>query len=1059
MPAPLLAKLSRPRTSGVSPRERLFSRLDECLEHPAAWIAGPPGAGKTTLVASYVDARSLPTLWYQVDAGDHDPATFFYYFGLGAQNAGLSKKTRLPLLTPEYLPDLCGFTRRYFRALFQALSVPRLLIFDNLHEAPETSPLHGLVGTALGEMPAGFNAILISRESPAAAHARLCATRTMAEMGWDELKLNAEEAARMAAAQGIDPDGIDALIQRCDGWAAGLTLLLAQARATGSIADTPESPQALFDYFAAELFDTLPLPAQRVLLSTALLPSMSVPMARALSHCDEAGAILESLHRRHLFTDRTTSSTPSYRYHALFRQFLETRMRATLQEVECLRLQRDSARLLEQAEQAGTALQLYLAAGEHDAAVRLVLGAAPGLAIQGRLQTLSAWIDALPRPLIEALPWLAYWQGICRLGANPAQARDRLEGAFDGFAAANDVAGRALAAAAIIETHMMEWGDFRQTRRWTGELLRLLGLQSAFPDVRIELRALGSLIGAIVTVDPAHPRLADITARTVTLLGGTSDVNARITAACMLLHYYTCFADADAGAKLVAQMRPLLSDAQLLPLHRCHWLHMEATYFQLLRYDGRLGNAAMDAALDIAQANGLGFLALVLRCHAAQFRLEALDSKGAVELLAQVTPALAGSRYDAAVHEGLQSWIALDQGRHVAAVAHARRHVEACMKTGGSHPTMMALLWLANALAASGEAVQAVEMLQRSRQANVVRVPMGEFSADLVEADIRLAGHCVDETEALLRRGLALGRRECLFNTLQWLPRQMSRLCAFALEHDIETGFASQLIRLRRIDPPSPDAVAWPWPLKIRCLGAFEILEDDEPLRFEGKAQRKPLTLLKALVVLGGVNVPEDKLIDIVWAAPFEGDAQKVFDIAVHRLRKLLGNDKALLVGDRRVSLNRELVWVDLLALERLLAAVVPLAPTALPDVAELERAAPMILKLYRGGVLDGEPDAAWLLPTRNRIKGRLQRFVARLAGHYECAGQWARAAELYERGIDIDPLAEGWYAGLMACLREQGRRAEAIEAFRRCSQMLSVTLAIKPGAATEALYRSLLAD
>jgi DNA-binding SARP family transcriptional activator len=175
-------------------------------------------------------------------------------------------------------------------------------------------------------------------------------------------------------------------------------------------------------------------------------------------------------------------------------------------------------------------------------------------------------------------------------------------------------------------------------------------------------------------------------------------------------------------------------------------------------------------------------------------------------------------------------------------------------------------------------------------------------------------------------------------------------------------------------------------------------------------------------------------------------------------LRKLLGNDKALLVGDRRVSLNLELVWVDLLALERLLAAVVPLAPTAPPDVAELEHAAPMILKLYRGGVLDGEPDAAWLLPTRNRIKGRLQRFVARLAGHYECAGQWARAAELYERGIDIDPLAEGWYARLMACLREQGRRAEAIEAFRRCSQMLSVTLAIKPGAATEALYRSLLA-
>lgn len=54
-----LAKLSRPRLHSPVARERLFALLDTERAHPLVWVAGPPGAGKTTLVASYCVARRL----------------------------------------------------------------------------------------------------------------------------------------------------------------------------------------------------------------------------------------------------------------------------------------------------------------------------------------------------------------------------------------------------------------------------------------------------------------------------------------------------------------------------------------------------------------------------------------------------------------------------------------------------------------------------------------------------------------------------------------------------------------------------------------------------------------------------------------------------------------------------------------------------------------------------------------------------------------------------------------------------------------------------------------
>src|SRR6476661_977684 len=166
-----LAKLTRPRLYRSLQRERLFRWLDNACACQAAWITAPPGSGKTALVSSYIEARDLPAIWYQVDSGDADPASFFYYLASAVQS--LSGNERLPLLAPEYLADLEGFSRRFFRELFSRLPQRCVLAFDNYHVVPPASVLHEIMRTAIDEVPPDAAIIITSRLEPPAAFSRL----------------------------------------------------------------------------------------------------------------------------------------------------------------------------------------------------------------------------------------------------------------------------------------------------------------------------------------------------------------------------------------------------------------------------------------------------------------------------------------------------------------------------------------------------------------------------------------------------------------------------------------------------------------------------------------------------------------------------------------------------------------------------------------------------------------------------------------------------------------------------------------------------------------------
>lgn len=1047
---PQLAKLTRPRLHKAVARERLFELLDEKREHPVVWIVGPPGAGKTTLAASYLEEADVPAIWYQIDPGDGDPATFFFYLKQAIEAVAKRKTRPLPLLTPEYLPDLQGFARRFLRDGFARLPDEAILVFDNYHDIAADSALHAAFIAALAEVPPGSNVIVLSRAAPPPGFAGALVNQTIALVSWEDLRLTAEETTAIAASRGItDKSLLRTLQEQSTGWIAGVTLMLERLRRGKGLESLQgaEALETVFDYFAGLIFEHASEEMRDVLMKTAFLPRMSASLAEAVAGKRNAIGHIEELHRRHLFTDRSVGNEITYQYHALFRAFLRSRAVVIYTIEEQHEIAQRAASCLAAAGQIENAFALYAEAEDWDAAEQLLVESAGNLIAQGRWQTLAQWVETLPKDRLDANPWVRYWLGRSMTLVDPASARPALEIAYQAFVDTGDEIGQLLSATTILEGIYFEFENLKPMDPWIERVVALLERDVRPPTREDDLRANSVVMMGATFRAPRHSMLESCLRRVFDLLKEPFESNLKVAAASMLHAYSNVAMDARAERTASIIARPLLDSKDLSPQRALFYWSSEG-YSHYVR--GRYAQAfeCFDAADAIASEQAFQDANAIL----ANFRRGLCERRAGLLDEAEATMRRAESLLIPATgyHHGgftlLRAVVAFDRGNTQHAIETILEAYRAYDDSGFFNGIVTVGTVASNMAIAGGRFDVADEILGRLRGEGYGTIAENYLAAIVLnQAWLAHRRGNSGSRDILLDDAIRRARMEGARARFHWYPNALAELLPIALASGIETDMARALARELSVVPHPPDLEDWPWPVKVYTLGRFELLVEGNCPDYSRKIPRKVLALLKAIIAFGGIDVSEQKLTDALWPDDDGDAARRSLTATLHRLRKLLVKGDAIRQTGGEITLYRQCCWVDAYAFQ-----------DRVDRVSNDSEGFGEAIKLYRGAFLAQEEGTPWAVAARERLRAKFIHAVSKLGVSLEESGRYESASEHYARGIDADNLVESFYQGLMRCYENLDRRSEAASAYRRLRQTLSVTLGIQPSTESQRLFETL---
>jgi len=903
------SKFSPPSSKRWLIRQRLFDRLDSFSEATSVWIAGQAGFGKTVLTASYLHSKNRPVLWLRLDRRDCEPSTFFYNLRDAAIQLGVADERALPLLTTEYVGGEQIYARNFIESLFAQTPKGLAVVLDDFHEIGESCLTARLLPDLLHSVPLGHSVYVLSRNAPHSQASRLIANQQMSVLMESELRLTLDETSALLECLPVHDIDFGTLYEQTRGWPAAVVLMSKKQSSSIPSTDTlPGGRNALFDYLVTELLDGMEQERRRFLLAMSIIPEFDPGLVGEMFGDLNYQSILDDLVSSNLFIYQEGSV---YRYHPLLRQLLCHLIEKEWSVSELANTRKYVAQLLIRRNEIENALDLLASANAWDLYLDTVVSHAKNLVIQGRYQDLANYLLVTPESARSERPWYTYWLGMASLPTDSSLSYRYFCQAFEQFLETEDLEGIVKSWCGAVDSIVYSLSNAARLDEWL-ERYYFLERQSVIVDAEVQSEFDSRLIVIFLFRQPDNPRLKDKWHKTKDQLQLHSDANQRMIGGLYLISYSLWSGQINESSKLLERLAPSKVE-DLSPLATTAYCLLKA-WLGWISGDKEGCRAAINKGVDVAESTGVFVWHPILLMQGVTDALVNGDYKKAELHFSQIDEHRVKRRdLDCAYYYMKKAWVKLFQGRTLDALEFQRQSISAAESCGVIYTLAEAYFVMTQIQINAGDYTRAWEYLEKFDACRK------RFDSWTLYVQYRIAS-----AQILIAQGDFQGASQVLSSVMDkirqkgivvfkgWNRESISELMAFCIQNKIAIDVAQKIIKDFSLPTPTANVTRdWPWPVKITTLGGFTIETANGKVDLTGNKHRRPCDVLKVLICRGGAGMAEQLLADTLWP-DLEGDAAiRNLRTNIHRLRKMLGQDKSVVLEDGVVKLNRRICWID----------------------------------------------------------------------------------------------------------------------------------------------------